>query len=73
MVCSKSLEMLSEDLSSMSDQPMSTEYKAVEGGPLDGIQCGEKMWIIFDTQTPPYYDVQFLVIGEYNLKNYFFN
>ena len=64
MVCSKSLEMVSEDLSSMRDQVVSNEYKVVEGGPLDGIQCGEKMWVIFDTQSPPYYDVQFLVTGK---------
>jgi hypothetical protein len=72
MVCSKSLEMLGNELASTntnninnSDAVISNQYKAVEGGPLDGIQCGEKMWVIFDTQSPPYFDVQFLVTGKF--------
>jgi hypothetical protein len=35
----------------------------IEGGPLDGLQCGEKMWIIFDSNSAPYFDSQFLVVG----------
>jgi hypothetical protein len=37
----------------------------IEGGPLDGLQCGEKMWIIFDSNSAPYFDSQFLVVGKY--------
>lgn len=75
MVCSKSLEMLGNELASNinnSDAVISNQYKAVEGGPLDGIQCGEKMWVIFDTQSPPYFDVQFLVTGKFIFHFYFF-
>ena len=43
------------------------DYMVVEGGPLDGLQCGEKMWIIFDAQSAPYYDVQFVVVDDNNL------
>ncbi len=45
------------------DDKLPSMYKITEGGPLEGIQCGEKMWILFDAQTPPYYDVQFRVLG----------
>ncbi len=38
----------------------------IEGGPLDGLQCGEKMWIIFDSNSAPYFDSQFLVVGMYH-------
>jgi hypothetical protein len=73
MICSKSLEMISDEPISqhsndLNDSIASTEYKVVEGGPLDGIQCGEKMWVIFDTQSPPYFDVQFLVTGKMIFK-----
>ena len=53
---SRSLETLSE--AALED------YAIVEGGPLDGLQCGEKMWIILDAQTPPFTDVQFQVTGK---------
>ena len=46
------------------DDKLPSIYKVLEGGPLEGIQCGEKMWILFDAETPPYYDVQFRVIGK---------
>ena len=53
-----SIEMLNAEMGAAVD-----DFMIVEGGPLDGLQCGEKMWIIFDAKSPPYYDVQFLVIG----------
>ena len=53
-----SIEMLNTELG------VADDFMIIEGGPLDGLQCGEKMWIIFDAKSPPYYDVQFLVIGE---------
>ena len=40
-----------------------SDYMVIEGGPLDGLQCGEKMWIIFDAHSTPYIDSQFLVFG----------
>lgn len=70
MVCSKSIDMISDEPISQNSFDLnetipSAEYKVVEGGPLDGVQCGEKMWVIFDTQSPPYFDVQFLVTGKF--------
>lgn len=56
---SRSLETLSE--AALDD------YAIVEGGPLDGLQCGEKMWIILDAQTPPFKDVQFQVTDNSNI------
>ncbi len=47
------------------DDKLISIYDIVEGGPIDGIQCGEKMWILFDVKTPPYYDIQFKVFGKY--------
>lgn len=38
------------------------DYMIVEGGPIDGLQCGEKMWIILDAQTAPYNDIEFKVV-----------
>ncbi len=52
---SRSLETLSE--------AAFDDYMIVEGGPLDGLQCGEKMWIIIDAQTAPFIDIQFQVTG----------
>jgi hypothetical protein len=43
----------------------SEDYTIIEGGPLEGVQCGEKMWIILDPQTAPYTDAQFLVNGKF--------
>ena len=45
------------------DEKLPSFYSITEGGPLEGIQVGEKMWILFDAKTPPYYDVQFKVFG----------
>ena len=59
-----SIEMLT-DVGTVDD------FMIIEGGPLDGLQCGEKMWIIFDAKSPPYYDVQFLVIGKKNFQLFF--
>jgi hypothetical protein len=57
--------MLNADMGAAVD-----DFMIVEGGPLDGLQCGEKMWIIFDAKSPPYYDVQFLVIGKLIAYNF---
>jgi hypothetical protein len=40
-----------------------TGYTVIEGGPLDGVQCGEKMWLVIDANIAPYFDAQFLIIG----------
>ena len=41
------------------------DFAIIEGGPLEGVQCGEKMWIIFDQlQSQPYTDALFLVTDE---------
>lgn len=45
---------------------MLDEYTVIEGGPLEGVQCGEKFWIILDSQSIPYADSQFLVIDDTN-------
>lgn len=52
---SRSLETLSE--------AAIDDYMIVEGGPIDGVQCAEKMWIILDAQTAPFKDIQFQVTG----------
>lgn len=57
LLASRSVETISEMMNG------SEEVTVVEGGPLDGLQCGEKMWIVVDSQTSPYYDAQFLVSG----------
>ena len=57
LLASRSVETISEMMNG------SEEVTVVEGGPLDGLQCGEKMWIVVDSQTSPYYDAQFLVAG----------
>ncbi len=49
------------------DEKLPSIYTIVEGGPLEGIQCGEKMWILLDAKTPPYYDVQFSVLDQIGL------
>lgn len=59
LLASRSVEMMSADL-------LADEFAVIEGGPLDGLQCGEKMWIIFDSQTAPYFDGQFLVSDDNN-------
>ena len=58
LLVSKSMEVLNEI--------GPEDYMVIEGGPLDGLQCGEKMWIIFDAQSTPYYDAQFLVVDDCN-------
>jgi hypothetical protein len=56
ILVSRSLETLSE--------AAFDDYMIVEGGPLDGLQCGEKMWIILDAQTAPFKDIEFQVAGK---------
>ena len=51
------------DTSENSNQYSPTDYMVVEGGPMEGLQCGEKMWIILDAQTAPYNDIEFKVTG----------
>jgi hypothetical protein len=61
MSSSKSAEMISQGTRS---SPLH-DFTIIEGGPLEGVQCGEKMWIILDPQTLPYTDAQFLINGNY--------
>lgn len=55
--------LASRSVDSISELNGADELAVIEGGPLDGLQCGEKMWIVVDCQTAPYYDSQFLVSG----------
>lgn len=64
LLASRSVETISEMNGSSEDV---TAPAVIEGGPLDGLQCGEKMWIVVDSQTAPYYDAQFLVSGKTRL------
>jgi hypothetical protein len=64
---SKSAEAVSEEgaasgSGTTSSSPLD-DFTVIEGGPLEGVQCGEKMWIILDPQTLPYADAQFLING----------
>ena len=43
---------------------MKNDDLVMEGGPIENVQCSEKMWIIYDAQASQYYDLQFLVIGK---------
>jgi len=54
--------MVTQNSVSEPDKKLPSIYTVIEGGPLEGIQCGEKMWILFDAKTPPYHDVQFSVV-----------
>lgn len=58
--------LASRSVDSISEMNGADELAVIEGGPLDGLQCGEKMWIVVDCQTVPYYDTQFLVSGNNN-------
>jgi hypothetical protein len=42
---------------------VSDDSGVIEGGPLEGVQCGEKMWLVVDINSMPYVDAQFLVTG----------
>jgi hypothetical protein len=65
--------LASRSVETISDLNCPDEFAVIEGGPLDGLQCGEKMWIVFDSQTAPYYDSQFLVSGntQHNIRPFF--
>lgn len=49
-----------QDLCEMSDD----EISAIEGGPIESIQCSEKMWLIYDIHSTQYSDVQFFITGK---------
>jgi hypothetical protein len=60
---SQSIEILSDIVTESNDDEF-----VLEGGPLDGLQCGEKMWIIFDIKCEPYFDLQFAIIDDNNIS-----
>ena len=51
---------ISRSLENLSEVALD-DYMVVEGGPLEGLQCNEKMWIILDAQSAPYNDVEFKI------------
>ena len=58
-------ELLSSKSGELFSDSISDGYTIIEGGPLEGVQCGEKMWLILDAQSVPYSDLQFLVTGNF--------
>ncbi|CAF0722221.1 unnamed protein product, partial [Brachionus calyciflorus] len=57
--------LMAKSIENISDI-LNEDIAVMEGGPIENIQSGEKMWIIYDAQSSQYSDLQFLVIDESN-------
>lgn len=53
---------VSKSEESQSEMP-NNEISVIEGGPIENIQCSEKMWLIYDIHTSVYSDVHFVITG----------